>query len=179
MSRRPACQTLSKALDISSATAQLAPDMLKALAILSDTFWYQIYFALLDAKDNTSGLLRRGEISDLPLFRTLLAICQKSREPSLWEVMDSFVLLEYASLAAFFTGSKSTEFKDTLTWNISQVMTNTIPVCRKIVISYAMKWGILIWVWQKVNGNWDKNMIRISQLRKRCCRTNANIRINK
>ena len=35
--RRPACQTLSKPLDISSATAQVAPDLLKALAILSDT----------------------------------------------------------------------------------------------------------------------------------------------
>ena len=37
MQRRPACQTLLKALDISSATAQVAPDLLKALAILSDT----------------------------------------------------------------------------------------------------------------------------------------------
>ena len=32
--RRPACQTLPKALDISSATAQVAPDLLKVLAIL-------------------------------------------------------------------------------------------------------------------------------------------------
>ena len=39
-------------------------------------------------------------IADLPLLRTLLAIHQKSREPSFWEVMDSFVLLAYASLAA-------------------------------------------------------------------------------
>ena len=37
MWRRPACQTLSKALDISSATARVAPDLLKALAILSNT----------------------------------------------------------------------------------------------------------------------------------------------
>ena len=37
MWRRPACQTLSKALDISSATAQVAPDQLSALVILSDT----------------------------------------------------------------------------------------------------------------------------------------------
>ena len=37
MLRRSACQTLSKALDISSATAPVAPDLLKALAILSDT----------------------------------------------------------------------------------------------------------------------------------------------
>ena len=33
----PSCQTLSKALDRSGATAQVAPDLLKVLAILSDT----------------------------------------------------------------------------------------------------------------------------------------------
>ena len=35
-------------------------------------------FALSDAEDNISGTLNRGGIADLPLFRTLLAICQKS-----------------------------------------------------------------------------------------------------
>ena len=34
---RPVSQTLSKALDISSATAQVAPDLLKAFSVLSDT----------------------------------------------------------------------------------------------------------------------------------------------
>ena len=38
-------------------------------------------FALSDAEDNTSGPLNRGDIADLPLLRTLLAICQKSQEP--------------------------------------------------------------------------------------------------
>ena len=57
-------------------------------------------FALSDAEDNTSRSLNRGGIADLPLLRILLAIRQKSREPSFWEVMDSFVLLAYASLAA-------------------------------------------------------------------------------
>ena len=58
------------------------------------------HFALSDAEDNTSGRLNRGGIADLTLLRTLLAIRQKSGEPSFWEVMDSFVLLAYASLAA-------------------------------------------------------------------------------
>ena len=57
-------------------------------------------FALSDAEDKTSGPLNREGIPDLPLLRTLLAIHQKSREPSFWEVMDSFVLVAYASLAA-------------------------------------------------------------------------------
>ena len=48
-------------------------------------------FALSHAEDNTSGPLNRGGIIDLPLLRTVLAICQNSREPSFWEVMDSFV----------------------------------------------------------------------------------------
>ena len=56
--------------------------------------------ALSDAEDNTSGSLNRGGIADLPLLRTLIAIRQKSQELSFWEVMDSFVLLAYASLAA-------------------------------------------------------------------------------
>ena len=57
-------------------------------------------FALSDAEDNTSESLNRGGIADLPLLRTLLAIRQKFREPHFWEVMDSFVLVAYASLAA-------------------------------------------------------------------------------
>ena len=35
-------------------------------------------FALSEAEDNTSGQLNRRVIADLPLLRTLLAICQKS-----------------------------------------------------------------------------------------------------
>ena len=57
-------------------------------------------FALSVAENNTFGPLNRGGIAGLPLLRTLLAICQKSREPSFWEAMDSFVLLAYVSLAA-------------------------------------------------------------------------------
>ena len=43
-------------------------------------------FALSDAEDNTSDPLNRGGIADLPLFRTPLAIRQKSREPNFWEL---------------------------------------------------------------------------------------------
>ena len=37
-----------------------------------------------------------GDLGDLPLLRTQLAIRQKSREPGFWEVMGSFVLVAYA-----------------------------------------------------------------------------------
>ena len=56
-------------------------------------------FALSNAEDNTLGLLNRGGIVDLPLLRTLLAICQKFWKLSFWEVMSSSILLAYASLA--------------------------------------------------------------------------------
>ena len=46
-------------------------------------------FALSDAEDKTYGPLNRGGIANLPLLRTLLAICQKSQEPSFWKVMET------------------------------------------------------------------------------------------
>ena len=57
-------------------------------------------FTLSDAKDNISSPLNRGGIAGLPLLRTLLVIHQKSQEPGFWEVMESFVLVAYARLAA-------------------------------------------------------------------------------
>ena len=42
--------------------------------------------ALSDTEDNTTGSLNRGGIAGLLLLRTLLPICQKSWEPSFWEV---------------------------------------------------------------------------------------------
>ena len=57
-------------------------------------------FALSDAEDSTFSLINRGGIADLPLLRTLLAIHQKSWVPSSLKVMDSFILVAYANLAA-------------------------------------------------------------------------------
>ena len=57
-------------------------------------------FALSDAEENTFGPLNRGAIVDLPLLKILLTIRQKLQEPSFWEMIDSFVLVAYASLAA-------------------------------------------------------------------------------
>ena len=63
-------------------------------------------FALSDAEDNTCGLLNTRGIADLSFLRTLLAICQKFQEASFWEVIDSFDLLAYTSLAASRTLSQ-------------------------------------------------------------------------
>ena len=56
-------------------------------------------FALSEVEDITFGPLNREGIPNLLLLRILLAIRQKSQELSFWEVMDSFDLVAYASLA--------------------------------------------------------------------------------
>ena len=147
-------------------------------------------------------------IADLPLLKTLLAICQKSWESNFWKVIDTcfssickcgslrnpltlitslselycrfwrFIVLVQAKkeismnygsstccwnpwrwvkfdlilmmsdiyinsnlnlLTEFTSSSRSTEFKDILPWNILQMITKTIPISMKIVISYAMR----------------------------------------
>ena len=50
-------------------------------------------FAFSVAEDNTCGPLNRGGIVDLPLLTGLVSICQKSWEPSFWDVIVSFVLV--------------------------------------------------------------------------------------
>ena len=58
-------------------------------------------FALPDAEDNTSSALNRGGRAGLPLLRTLLANRQRSREPSFWEIMDSFVKIGICKFGSF------------------------------------------------------------------------------
>ena len=82
-------------------------------------------------------------------------------------------------LTKFTSNSRSTKFKDILPWNISQMIIKTIPISTRIVISYEMKWGVLLWISWKVNRNWDNNMIRISQWRESHCRTNTSVRRKK
>ena len=41
--------------------------------------------AFSEAEVKIFGPLNKQEIAHFPLFKTLLAICQKSQEPTLWE----------------------------------------------------------------------------------------------
>ena len=61
----PACQTLSKTLDISSATAGVARDLLKALAILSDT---TVRRSAVDWEDlnHTGNQKKEGHYNQIP-----------------------------------------------------------------------------------------------------------------
>ena len=47
-------------------------------------------------------------------------------------------------LTKFTSSSRSTGFKDILPWNIFQMITKTILISTRIVISYARKQGILL-----------------------------------
>ena len=82
-------------------------------------------------------------------------------------------------LTKFTSSWRSTKFKDILPWNMSQMITKIIPVSTRIVISYAMKQGIPLWIWWKVNRNYGNNMFRISQWRQSHFRTNTPSRRNK
>ena len=53
-------------------------------------------------------------------------------------------------LTKFTSSSRSTKFKDFLSWNIFQMITKNIQISTRIAISYVMKRSILYWVWQKV-----------------------------
>ena len=65
-------------------------------------------------------------------------------------------------LTEFTSSSRSTEFKYILPRYISQIITKIIPISTRVVITYAMKRSIPLWVSQKVNGNWGNILIKIS-----------------
>ena len=82
-------------------------------------------------------------------------------------------------LKKFTSSSRSTDFKDILSWNISQKIKKTIPIRTGIAIGYTMKRGILLSAWWKSNGNWDNNMIRIAQWKSTVEQILASEEINK
>ena len=55
----------------------------------------------------------------------------------------------------FTKSSRRNKFKYILPWNISQMITKNVPIIIRIVKSYSIKWGALLRIWWKVNGNWD------------------------
>ena len=55
---------------------------------------------------------------------------------------DIYINFNLKPLTKFTSSSRSTKFKDILSWNISQIITKTVPISSRIVISYDMKWAI-------------------------------------
>ena len=56
---------------------------------------------------------------------------------------DIYINFNLKPFTKFTSSSRSTEFKDIVPWNSSQMITKTVPISTRIVISYAMKLGIL------------------------------------
>ena len=97
----------------------------------------------------------------------------------IFSMRDIYINSNLNPLTKFTSSSRSTKSKYILLWYISQMITKTVPISTRVVISYAVKWGIRLWIWWKVNGNWDNNMIRISQWRESHCRANTSTRRKK
>ena len=64
-------------------------------------------------------------------------------------------------LTKLTNSSRSTEFKDILPWNISQMIKDH-PSQHKNSQRLCDEIGIPFWVYWEVNGNWANSMIRIS-----------------
>ena len=65
-----------------------------------------------------------------------------------------FALKDFITLTT--AAAEVLEFKDIL-WNVSQMITKTVPIDAKIIKSCSMKRRIPLWVWREVNRNWDDN----------------------
>ena len=60
---------------------------------------------------------------------------------------DIYINFNLKPLTKFTSSSRRAKLKDFLPWNISQMITRTIPISTSIVISSAMKRSILLWIW--------------------------------
>ena len=79
--------------------------------------------------------------------------CRRVMLNMIFSMRDIYISSNLNLLTKFTSGSTITKFKDILLWNISQMIMKTVPISTRIVISYAIKRGILLWTWRKVNGN--------------------------
>ena len=111
-------------------------------------------FALPDVEDNTVGQLNRGSVADLLLWRTLLAFWRQSHELSLLEVIHScfisirkfgifknpfsritslFVQTKEINFMSYdFSSSRSTKFKNILSWSL--FILKLVPISMRVTI---------------------------------------------
>ena len=85
-------------------------------------------------RQHLTGLLNRGGMADLPFFRTLLAIHQKSQEPGFWEVMDScFISIckfdSFKNLSAMITSLSELYFRIRRFILLIQMKKKVISMC--------------------------------------------------
>ena len=123
---------------------------------LSDLYFRLIRFILLLKTKKVISLSYRSGTSSWKQWRWVRL--------DLTFTMRDIYINSNPNLLATFTSSRSTEFKDILSWNISQMITTT-----------TMKQRIPFGVWREVNGSCGNNMIRISQWRESHYRTNSSV----
>ena len=61
----------------------------------------------------------------------------------IFTMRDVYINSNLDPFAKFSTSSRSTKYKDIFLWNICQVITNTVPISKKIVISCAFEGKLL------------------------------------
>ena len=142
-------------------------------ASLKDTF------AMITSLSKLYFKFRRFIFYGLWQLHKQLKTMKMSKAWLILAMRDKYVNSNLNPLAKFTSSSRSTVFKDVHPWNISQMITKAVPVSPRIVKSYVMRQGILLWIWWKVTGNWDSNMIRISRWTESHCRTNTSVRRKK
>ena len=132
-------------------------------------FWFRKFALLLETKVISMSYRRRK--SNWKPWRG-------ERFYFIFTMKDIHINSNSNQFTKFTSSRRCTKFKDILTWNITQMIMKTVPISIRIAISYAMKWGIIFWVWQKVNENWDNNKIRISHWRESHGRTIKSVERN-
>ena len=83
--------------------------------------------------------------------------CRWVRLDLIRTMRDIYINSNLNPLTKFMKSSRSTDFKNIVSRNISQMITKTFSTSIKIVVSCAMKRGIPFWIWRKVNEKWDRN----------------------
>ena len=142
------------------------------ITILSELYFRSRRFILLV---QTKKVISMSYVSSTSSWKPVRWV----RLDLIFSIRDIYISSNLDPLSKFTSSSRSTKFKYILLWNISQMITKTIAISSRLAISYAMKRGIPLWIWWKVKGNWDNNMIRISQWRESHCRTNTSVRRKK
>ena len=115
---------------------------------------------------NSVGANEKSDFYELWQWQKLLKV-RWVRFDVIIMMIDIYINFNLKPLTEFTSSSWSTEFKDILSWNISQMITKTILISTRIVISYANEMGHPVLSLLETQWKWDNNMIRISQWRER------------
>ena len=115
---------------------------------------------------NSVGTNEKSDFYELWQWQKLLKV-RWVRFDVIIMMIDIYINFNLKPLTEFTSSSWSTESKDILSWNISQMITKTILISTRIVISYANEMGHPVLSLLETQWKWDNNMIRISQWRER------------